>query len=310
MILLLFQRWFAKRPAARTGSAGLPIEEEVAAIRMGDGRLREDVLARYQPYVAKVCSRFCKRYIHPESDDEFSIALAAFNEAIDAYDERAGRSFLSFAETVIRRRLTDYVRKERRHAASVPHSFQLSGDEDGGALDRIDARASVEHFRISDENEERRLEIEALNRELAEYGITFADLAEGSPKHEDARRSLLAIGALISRSEELHGPLRSKKTLPMKELAERVPVSRKTLERGRKYIIAVALIHLGPYPHLKEYVADPAGRDADAGTGSDARRGFGAMAQSDAGADSGGASGADGGSDANGNSGADRRWEA
>lgn len=270
MILLLFQRWFAKRTSALPNPSSLPIEEEVAAIRAGDEPLRDDVLARYQPYVAKVCSRFCKRYIHPESDDEFSIALSAFNEAIDAFDERAGRSFLSFAETVIRRRLTDYVRKEQRHAASIPRSSFLSEDEEGETFDSVDVRASVDQFRLSSENEERKLEIEALNRELAEYGITFADLVDASPKHEDARRNLLGIGALVSRSSDLYGPLRSKKTLPLKELAERVSVSRKTLERGRKYIIAVALIHLGPYPHLKTFVADPSA-GTDGGAGADAR---------------------------------------
>ena len=34
-------------------------------------------------------------------DDEFSIALAAFNEAINQYSSVMGRSFLGFAETVI-----------------------------------------------------------------------------------------------------------------------------------------------------------------------------------------------------------------
>mgnify|MGYP001171520936 CR=1 FL=1 len=256
VILLLFRRWFAGRTAALPHASGLTIEEEVAAIRAGEP-LRNDVLTRYQPYVAKVCSRFCKRYVHPENDDEFSIALAAFNEAIDAYDAKAGRSFLSFAETVIRRRLTDYVRKERRHAASIPHSSLVTEDEEGEMYDGVDVRASVDHFLRAGENEERRLESEALRNELAEYGITFSDLVEGSPKHEDARRSLLSIGAMIGRSPDLYVPLREKKMLPMKELAERVPVSRKTLERGRKYIIAVALIHLGPYPHLRTYVADP-----------------------------------------------------
>jgi RNA polymerase sigma factor len=42
--------------------------------------------------------------------------------------------------------------------------------------------------------------------------------------------------------------------LPIKELLEVAEVSRKTLERNRKYIIAVAIIHNGPYPYLREYL--------------------------------------------------------
>ncbi len=45
-----------------------------------------------------------------------------------------------------------------------------------------------------------------------------------------------------------------KRMLPIKELLDQVNVSRKTLERNRKFIIAVALIFNGPYPYLKDYL--------------------------------------------------------
>ena len=276
MILLLIQKWLAKKRKPAAEASGEAIEAEVAAIQAGDKALREDVLGRYQPYVAKTAARFCKRYVDPESDDEYSIALSAFNEAIDAFDAQAGRSFLSFAETVIRRRLTDYVRKEQRHASHIPQSAFLTEDEEGETFDPIDVDASVDRFQLERENEERKLEIETLNRELADYGITFADLVEGSPKHEDTRRSFISIGVAISRERSLFEPLTNKKTLPLKELSERVEVSRKTLERGRKYIIAVALIHLGHYPHLQSYVtpSTPAGASANAAARSGAARGW------------------------------------
>ncbi len=269
VILLLIQKWLKR--GDKPPASGASIEDEVAAIRAGDEALRGDVLARYQPYVAKTASRFCKRYIHPESDDEYSIAFMAFNEAIDAFDPAAGRAFLSFAETVIRRRLTDFVRKEQRHASSIPQSAFLTEDDEGETFDPVEVDASVDRYKLDRDNEERKLEIETLNRELADYGITFADLVDGSPKHEDTRRSLLGIGALISRDSTLFGPLTSRKALPLKELSERVEVSRKTLERGRKYIIAVALIHLGQYPHLQSFVAPSA--STSGGAGARAQRG-------------------------------------
>ncbi|CRF29115.1 RNA polymerase sigma factor sigI [Mycobacterium tuberculosis] len=46
----------------------------------------------------------------------------------------------------------------------------------------------------------------------------------------------------------------SKRMLPIKELLDQVGVSRKTLERNRKFIIAVALIYNGPYPYLRDYL--------------------------------------------------------
>ena len=264
MLLLLIQKWLHRKNKAEEMELE-SIRSELVRIQAGDEDLRNDLLRRYQPYVAKTAARFCKRYIHPETDDEFSIALTAFNEAISSYDTQAERSFLSFAETVIRRRLTDYVRKEQRHHSSIPQSAFLTEDEEGETYDPTDAGASVEQYQKDQENAERKLEIETLNRELSDFGITFADLVEGSPKHEDTRQSFMAIGALISRVPELSEALITKKSLPLKLLADQVSVSRKTLERGRKYIIAVALIHMGSYPHLQSYVSPSVPFAADMG---------------------------------------------
>jgi RNA polymerase sigma factor len=262
----MFRKWLSKRDKFASDRHSVPIEDELLQIQSGDDELRNDLLLRYQPFVARTASRFCHRYIHPETDDEFSVAFTAFNEAIDAYDAKVGRSFLSFAETVIRRRLTDFVRKERRFASQVPQSAFLSEDEDGETFDPIDTGASLERYQADRDSEGRMLEIETLHEQLQQFGISFADLVDGSPKHEDSRRSLIGIGVLISRDSSLSELLISRKTLPLKELADRVKVSRKTLERGRKYIIAVALIHLGMYPHLQSFVP----YDADSGSGANA----------------------------------------
>ncbi len=230
------------------------MESAIARIQNGDAALRNDLIAQYQPFIAKTAGKFCKRYIQPETDDEFSIALSAFNEAIDGFDSKAGSSFLGFAEGVIRRRLIDYVRKEQRFAGQIPQSaFEVEGDEDE-RFDPVDAKEAVERFERDRIAEDRRLEIETLSAQLADFGITFSDLVECSPKHEDSRRMLIGIGEQLSKNAELSGLLLAKKTLPLKEMTELVEVSRKTLERGRKYIIAVTLIHLGSFPHLKSYV--------------------------------------------------------
>ncbi|GFN31097.1 sigma factor [Paenibacillus xylaniclasticus] len=108
MLLVLFKRFLSK--FSSTSHPNHTPEQTVLRIRAGDEQARSEFIARYEPYLLKVTSGFCKRYINPEQDDEYSIALLAFNEAIDSFSSDAGRSFLGFAETVIRRRLIDYVR--------------------------------------------------------------------------------------------------------------------------------------------------------------------------------------------------------
>jgi RNA polymerase sigma factor len=50
------------------------------------------------------------------------------------------------------------------------------------------------------------------------------------------------------------GGLRVTGKLPVKELTERCSVSRKTVERNRKYIIAVAIMLSGAYPFMHDYL--------------------------------------------------------
>ncbi|MFC3341396.1 RNA polymerase sigma factor SigI [Paenibacillus abyssi] len=256
LLLVLFKRFMGKsgkadRVAERENEAP---EMIVSRIQKGDTALQESFIASYRPYIAKVTSRFCKRYIDPSRDDEFSIALSAFHEAIGQFSAEAGRSFLGFAETVIRRRLIDYVRKEQRHSKSVPYSSFESQDEEDTVVNRIEQQQALQQFNIDSEADERRLEIGDFNMLLSGYGISFSELVDVSPKHADSRRMLIDIARQLAMNETLFEQLRSKKQLPIKELIALCGVSRKTLERNRKYIIALANVLNGSFPYLQSYL--------------------------------------------------------
>ncbi|HEX7057479.1 MAG TPA: RNA polymerase sigma factor SigI [Bacilli bacterium] len=261
MLLVLFKRFLGKREFHHPADGDrMSLEVKLSRIRQGDVRLRNQVIADYQPYIAKVTSKFCKRYIDPARDDEFSVALDAFNEAINKFSAEAGASFLSFAETVIRRRLIDYIRKEQRFSRQVPYSaFEVEDDEDS-FVNPVEIAQSLERYKAEQNVAARRLEIEELSASLAQYGISFQELVRISPKHSDSRRLLVQIGSILSNNDELLSQLRNKKMLPIKELLEKVDISRKTLERHRKYIIAIALIDSGPYPHLQNYLHTDGGQ--------------------------------------------------
>ncbi len=64
-------------------------------------------------------ARYLKRSV-TTSDDEYIIAMMAFGDAIDGYNENKG-NFLGFAKTVIRNRIIDSIRREAKHN-SVPFS--------------------------------------------------------------------------------------------------------------------------------------------------------------------------------------------
>ena len=245
------------RSAVRTQDERLELGDLVAKAKAGDERVREQILQEYRPFFLRVASSVCRKYLVLGRDDEASIAMIAFNEAIDAYDDSAGASFLSFAEIVIKRRMVDYFRRKTKRQEEVPLSSFESEDNEDSVIKKIESKEAVATLQIQLEAEERREEILRLNQLLSHYGITFSDLVKGSPKHQDARERALEVARILTNDPVLLQYLTSKKALPLKELQQRVKVSRKTLERQRKYIIALTLILIGEFYYLQEYLKRP-----------------------------------------------------
>lgn len=221
-------------------------------IQRGNEALRNELIEQYKPFIAKTASSVCKRFIR-EEDDEASIGLIAFNEAIEKYAPHKGGSFLSFAELLIKRRLIDYIRKEARMRDAVWH-VENGENSEQVAQTYLDAKLSVDEFYRQIEQEQRREEILHYQQVLKQFGIHFHDLVEQSPKHKDARLNAIRVAQLLVENEHLVHLLFQKKQLPIKQLEAMASVSRKTIERNRKYIIAVAVILAGDYLYLKDYI--------------------------------------------------------
>ncbi|MGB9809427.1 MAG: RNA polymerase sigma-I factor, partial [Caldanaerobacter sp.] len=163
---------------------------------------------------------------------ELSIGLLAFNEAIDSYDISKG-SFLNFSSLIIKRRVIDYLRQNQN--TYYP----------------LDAYQEKE---IDLEFENRKLEIISFETLLRLYDIEIKDLVKHSPKHKETRKLALKIARTICENEHLLTYLKKTKTLPVKELIDLLKISRKSIEKYRKYIIALVIILSEDLPILKEYI--------------------------------------------------------
>jgi len=229
------------------------LNDTISTIQSGDSVLLNEFIDSYKPFVAKVVSSVCKRYID-ESDDEFSIGLIAFNDAIQNYNEEKGTSLFNFAEVIIKNRVIDYIRKQSKYQQSTLLYNTNETVEEDTATNYIENTLSIDNYQIKTEQEIRREEILLYSETLKKFGLTFHDLVRHTPKHLDARKNAIEIANLIAMNEELKLFLLEKKKLPIKKLEKMVQVSRKTIERNRKYIISMALILIGDYLYLKEYV--------------------------------------------------------
>lgn len=234
-----------------------PALECIARIKQGDHQLRDEFINDYKPFIIKCISKSTGRFVELENSEELSIGLLAFNEAIDCFDESKNRSFFSFAAQVIHRRLINYRIKSKKNASVFPFTYF----EDDGKLELknsdIDFNAAdlLGKFEIKEE-------IESFKKRLEVFGITIYDLVKDSPKHKDAIRSCIQIARVIAANDTLYKKLSDKKTMPMSELSKLVSVSQRTIERNRKFIIAVCLIIKSDLDIVKGYLknAEKAGK--------------------------------------------------
>ncbi len=226
----------------------------VEQAQQGDKYIREQLIKDYRPFYLRVASGVAKKYLVLGRDDEASIAMSAFDEAITAYNSKAGSSFLSFAEIVIRRRMVDFFRRKVRRQDEIPLSALETDNAEESVIRRIECKEAFGVIQLQRESEERREEIFRLNQLLSEYGVLFSELVRISPKHQDARDRALEVAQILASEPKLLEFLTHRKALPLKELEKLVNVSRKTLERQRKYIITLTLILIGEFNYLREYL--------------------------------------------------------
>jgi len=207
------------------------LENRVIEVR-DDKYKTSRLISEFTPFIASVAQKRVGRFLQYGTDEELSVGLAAFKEAMDSYDMDRGK-FLSFARLVISMRLIDYYRKKGKEKT-------LSLDDDNTASGLIDS-SSMEQYRIDDENEARILEIIEYRTELEKWGVSLEQLAEVSPRKENLREQYKDVAKVIVGNSGILKTLMETKRLPIKEIEETTMLHRKKLERGRIYIIAIVL---------------------------------------------------------------------
>jgi len=223
--------------------------ENIKKIQNGDQNLLEKLIDDYRPFIMKTVAQFCKRMLVWGHDDELSIGLIAFDSAVNTYDPDKNIPFQSYCRVVIVNRLKDYARMQVKYENLIH-----LGDEDLNTY--FEGQIAHEDYLNKAIEAERREEMEHLENLLAEYAIGFEDLVDVSPKHRDSRQTLLEVARNIVQNEELWKILKNKKQLPLNELERLCGVKRKTLERGRKFIIASAVLmyHMDQFIYLGSYI--------------------------------------------------------
>ncbi|MEG0934003.1 MAG: sigma factor [Clostridia bacterium] len=197
------------------------------------------LLRAYLPFLKKQARDAAPMLNH---DDRLSLAMLAFAGAVKQYAPERG-AFLPFAAACIRNRLTDEVRKEARHnLRTVPFP---QGNAEPSALPEYDK-----------EQERQALaeEIKRYGAALAPYGLTFGMLEASCPKKRRARARCLDLARWVAENEAQRAAFLRTSRLPQGELARCGNVSIKTVEKQRKYIVALVVLLLGDFPDMLAFL--------------------------------------------------------
>jgi RNA polymerase sigma factor len=226
------------------------INERVENIKYNEAAINSFV-EEYKPFISSCVQKATGKYVRFGEDDELSIGLMAFVEAIKSYESIKG-NFLSFAQNIIKRRLIDYYRKEKKHNNVI----SLNGfyEEDGETEKDLSVGASIDNYSKEMAEESRKHELEELKIELHKWDISFLDLVDVSPKHDKTRKIYKEIIRFLIDQPVLLANIMKKKYLPIAEIEKSLNIPRKKIERARKYIIAVLLINTGDYQYIKEFI--------------------------------------------------------
>lgn len=217
-----------------------------------DPEAADALIRQYMGFIRAETAKFIKRAPIDGQDEELSIAMLAFYEAILGYEQNRG-AFLSYASRGIRNRMIDHYRKEKKHAKVISlHAPLQDEDDDISKLDRLeDPKNEIE---ASHRRAAAREEIEEFEQKLGEFGITFSEVADNCPRQERTLASCQRVLAAAKLHPEIFDILLESKKLPISSLAEKSGTDKKTLERHRKYLIAVLLAFTNGYEIIRGHL--------------------------------------------------------
>lgn len=224
------------------------VEVIIERIKNGDEFLRAEFIKDNILYIIKLISNILGIYIDDKNSEEFSIGLSAFNEAIDGYNPDRNDDFFRYSNMVIKHRIIDYLRKNKKHNNVMPFSH-IEGSPEFSSDIFISKHNQFEKIEI-------REELESFEMKMMEFEISLSSLVEDSPKHQDSRLLSIKIARIIAQNDDLYSKMIRKKCIPLSDVLNQIKVNKKTIVRNRKFIIAVCLILRSDLEDLKSFIVN------------------------------------------------------
>lgn len=208
------------------------------------------LVEQYLPFIKSEVSKFLKRPVIEGHDDELGIAMFAFHNAVLSYSNTKG-NFISYAATVIRNKLIDFQRATSKHNINL--SIDLHDDEEYNPLH---TSLSLSHDPVEKQNQltATREELIEYSSNLKEYSLSLSDIADNCPKQQRTLDACIQVLNTAKNNPSIIDKLISTKKLSVTELSSLSKVPIKTIERHRKYIIALIIAYTNGYDIIRNHI--------------------------------------------------------
>ena len=209
------------------------------------------LIEQYLPFIKSETAKFIYRMPLEGRDDELSIAMMAFHESVLAYEKGKG-AFLPFASRAIRNRLIDFSRREKRHENQTSLDQQAGDDSERTLMETLDTGNNpIEEYNLREATREEILEF---SRTLQSYGLSLTDIADNCPKQQRTLAACKQALAYARANRKILDTLVSTKKLPVTALVEGAKIPHKTVERHRRYIMAIFLAYTNGFEIIRGHL--------------------------------------------------------
>lgn len=211
-------------------------EKIIEKIQAGDTELRNRFVTDSIPEIKHWVRRTTHSF-YAENDDIFSIALYAFNQAVDKFRFNANVPFFSYAYLLVKHRLFDWMRYQKKNtpehpfsdlktAEGQPFEEQYMDPQSVSFTEKMEVRDSLIH----------------LEAQLEQFDLSIQKMTSKFPRHRDSQIMCIKIAKTLSGDEMLYQTFIEKHYLPGAELARRCQIPIKTIEKNRANIILITLL--------------------------------------------------------------------
>ena len=213
-----------------------------------DNQHLEALMADYLPFIKAEIAKVSANGL--EYDDKLSLGMLVFMNCVRQYHPSRG-GFISYTSVCIRNRLLDETRKLKRTRDNTVLFAPGEGEEPSAFHED---KASLVQYSLDQEQAALQAEIAALSDALSAHGLSFLELARIGPKQKRSRRLCAQVAKALWTDKDLYKGFSSSKLLPQAALAGQLNISPKTIEKHRRYIVALVLIFSGDYPSIGTYI--------------------------------------------------------